>query len=404
MAENKVVIREFDEDRDVKVVGKLERNCEIGTTKKGFSIFTNMITDPLSRIRFYPIRIMLVAELVECRELVGVVRGCIKSVQTSSGSLFKMGCMLGLRVSPASRRKGVGLKLVTSIEEWMLRNGADYAFLATEKNNTASKNLFTNKCNYVNLSSLIIFLHPITFPITNHISSKNIKIEKINIDQAISIYTRILKTKDLYPLDMDIILKEKLSLGTWVSYYKDQDFKLHNSTEDILTDKITTNSSWIIFSLWNTCETDDNNNSNNKVRDVKTKLSQPLRFLHATLNHAKDKICPCLRMLRNESIMCNSFGFLFLYGLHGEGDNLEGLMESVWRFTSSIGEKLKECRVVITELGFDDPLVNHVPQIDSMTCVDDMWYAKRLGNHGDDEVVEVMKKQLGNVFVDPRDF
>lgn len=145
MANNKVVIREFDEDRDVKVVGNLERNCEIGTTKKGFSIFTNIITDPLSRIRFYPIHVMLVctsnnyniyfhffpfssfkstftlsnafyfylyimiynvvqvAELVECRELVGVVRGCIKSVQTSSGSLFKMGCILGLRVSPTHR-------------------------------------------------------------------------------------------------------------------------------------------------------------------------------------------------------------------------------------------------------------------------------------------------------------
>jgi len=62
--ESKVVIREFDEDRDGKVVGKLERNCtEInGTTKKGFSIFTNMMSngDPLSRIRFYPLRIMLV--------------------------------------------------------------------------------------------------------------------------------------------------------------------------------------------------------------------------------------------------------------------------------------------------------------------------------------------------------
>ncbi|CAL5198982.1 unnamed protein product [Lathyrus oleraceus] len=414
MANNKVVIREFDEDRDVKVVGNLERNCEIGTTKKGFSIFTNIITDPLSRIRFYPIHVMLVAELVECKELVGVVRGCIKSVQTSSGSLFKMGCILGLRVSPTHRRKGVGLKLVTSIEEWMLRNGADYAFLATEKNNNASKNLFTNKCNYVNLSSLIIFLHPTTFPITNHIS-KDIKIDKINIDQAILFYTRLLKTKDLYPLDMDIILKEKLSLGTWVSYYKDQDFKL-NGAEDILTDKITTNSSWIIFSLWNTCEADDNNNNNNNnknnnnnVQDVKTKLSQPLRFLHATFSHAKDKICPCLRMLTNESLMCNndnnSFGFLFVYGVHGEGENLGGLMESVWRFTSRIGEKLKECRVVITELGFGDPVINHVPRVDSMTCVDDMWYTKRLGNHSDDQVaVEEMKRQLGNVFVDPRDF
>ncbi|XP_045833181.1 probable N-acetyltransferase HLS1 [Trifolium pratense] len=307
-----------------------------------------------------------------------------------------MGCILGLRVSPTHRRKGVGLKLITSIEEWMLRNGADYAFLATEKNNNASKNLFTNKCNYVNLTSLTIFLHPTTFP-TNHISNKDIKIDKINIDQAISLYTRIFKTKDLYPLDMDVILKEKLSLGTWVSYYKNEGFKLNN--EDI-----TTNSSWIIFSLWNTCEANDN-----KVHD-KTKLFQPLRFLHATLNHAKDKICPCLRMLGNESLMCESLGFLFLYGLHGEGENLGGLMESIWSFTSKLGEKLKDCRLVITELGFGDPLVNHVPQMESMSCIDDMWYTKRLARDSDDDVddelvqQQVMKRQLGNVFVDPRDF
>jgi len=44
-----------------------------------------------------------VAEMVESKELVGVVKGCIKSVQTPSGSLFKMGCILGLRVSPTHR-------------------------------------------------------------------------------------------------------------------------------------------------------------------------------------------------------------------------------------------------------------------------------------------------------------
>lgn len=44
-----------------------------------------------------------VAELLENGELVGVVRGCIKSVGTHSGSVFKMGCILGLRVSPTYR-------------------------------------------------------------------------------------------------------------------------------------------------------------------------------------------------------------------------------------------------------------------------------------------------------------
>lgn len=63
--ESKIVIREFDEDKDVKVVGKLERNCEIGTNKKGFSnIFTNIMGDPLSRIRFYPLHVILVGNYI----------------------------------------------------------------------------------------------------------------------------------------------------------------------------------------------------------------------------------------------------------------------------------------------------------------------------------------------------
>ncbi|KAK7264711.1 hypothetical protein RJT34_32321 [Clitoria ternatea] len=385
--ESKVLIREFDEDRDVKVVGKLERNCEIGT-KKGVSIFTNMMGDPLSRIRFYPLHVMLVAELFESRELVGVVRGCIRSMRTPSESLLKIGCILGLRVSPTHRRKGVGLKLVTSVEEWMLRNGAEYAFLATEKNNDASRNLFTNKCNYVNLSSLVIFVHPTSFP-TKHIS-KDIKIEKVNIDLAISLYRRTLMAKELYPLDMDLILKEKLSLGTWVSYYKEEGWlSLQNEENIIANNEIT--SSWIIFSIWNTCE----------AYKLQLKKSQPLKFLHTTLSHAREKIFPCLRMS-----LCRPFGFLFLYGLHGEGDNLGELMESIWSFTSRLGESLKDCRVIVTELGFGDPLVNHVPQTDSMSCIDDVWYTKRLiSSHSEEKDDELMMmRQIGNVFVDPRDF
>nr|KYP57887.1 hypothetical protein KK1_004169 [Cajanus cajan] len=335
---------------------------------------------------------MLVAELLESRELVGVVRGCIKSMRTPSESLLKIGCILGLRVSPTHRRKGVGLKLVTSVEEWMLRNGAEYACLATEKNNDASRNLFTNKCKYVSLSSLVIFLHPISFP-SKHIS-KDIKIEKVNMDQAISLYRRTLMAKELYPLDMDAILKENLSLGTWVSYYKDEGWlNLQvESHEDLITNEIT--SSWIIFSIWNTCE----------AYKLQLKKSQPLRFLHTTLNHARDKIFPCLRMSVSDSF-CRPFGFLFLYGLHGEGENLGELMESIWRFTSRLGESLRDCRVVITELGFGDPLVNHVPQTASMSCIDDIWFTKRLSSNSDEKDDELlMKRQIGNVFVDPRDF
>ena len=44
-----------------------------------------------------------VAELLDTRELVGVVRGIIKNMGTLSGSFLKMGCILGLRVSPTYR-------------------------------------------------------------------------------------------------------------------------------------------------------------------------------------------------------------------------------------------------------------------------------------------------------------
>ena len=266
----------------------------------------------------------------------------------------------------------------------MIRNGAEYTYLATEKNNDASKHLFTIKCNYINLSSLVISVHPNNFA-AKHIS-KDIKIDRLNIDQAISLYRRTLKAKELYPIDIDTILKEKLSLGTWVSYYKDEGWlKNSNFNEN--------SSSWIVFSIWNTCE----------AYQLQIK-SQPLRFLHTTLSHAREKIFPCLRMPVSDSLS-SPFGFLFIYGLYGEGKNFGGLMESIWRFASRIGETMKDCKVVITELGFSDPLAKHVPQNASMSRIDDVWYVKKLNGNGEGKEGELLVKgQVGNVFVDPRDF
>ncbi|KAK4265901.1 hypothetical protein QN277_026891 [Acacia crassicarpa] len=404
--EEEVVIREFEEERDVKVVGKLERNCEIGT-KERVSIFTNLLSNhPFSRICFYPLRLILVAEVVESGEIVGVVRGCIKTIGSHSGSLFKIGCLLGLRVSPTFRRKGVGQKLVNSAEEWMLRNGAEYSFLATEKNNTASTNLFSLKCHYLYLTSLHIFVHPTTSPL-NHIStatsSRQVKVQKLNISQAISLYTRTLKHKDLYLTDMDLILKEKLSLGTWVTYYKeDGNWEVENETSNVPN-------SWIVFSVWNTCEA--------CKLQVRSKYKPFRVIINTTLNHAREKIkmFPCLRIPNVSNSPSSSsrrrpFGFLFIYGLHGEGDNLGELMECAWRFTSRLGESMKDyCKVVITELGFGDPLAKLVPQTPSMSCIDDLWYIKSLSsaaqsneNEEDDKVL--LNGQVRNVFVDPRDF
>ncbi|XWS38938.1 hypothetical protein CRYUN_Cryun18bG0006600 [Craigia yunnanensis] len=390
---DKFLVRDFDDSRDIEVVGKLEKNCEIGSNNKGTSIFTNMIGDPLCRIRFYPLHLMLVAELRENGELVGVIRGCIKHVGTKfGGTHVKLGCILGLRVSPRHRRIGIGLKLVRAMEEWLINNGAHYTFLATEKNNIASTNLFTAKCNYSNLSSLDILVQPISFVMEG--LSQDIKVEKLNIDQAISLYDNKLRGKDIYLTDIDAILKEKLSLGTWVSYFKqDEWIGLHSkekNNEDIIS---TSPGSWAMFSIWNSCE----------AYKIHIKKSHPLKFFHETLSHARDKIFPCLKIPICDSLE-KPFGFLFLYGLHGEGERLGELMKSAWSFASRLAENVKDCKVIITELGVSDPLMEHVPQESSISRIDDLWYLKKVNGSISDEDDLGMMGELGNVVVDPRDF
>lgn len=59
MAKSEVSIREYDRERDMEAIEKLERSCEIGAGK-GFSIVTNMMGDPLCRIRLFQLPVMMV--------------------------------------------------------------------------------------------------------------------------------------------------------------------------------------------------------------------------------------------------------------------------------------------------------------------------------------------------------
>lgn len=286
---------------------------------------------------------------------------------------------------------GIGLKLVKAVEEWLMGNGAHYTFLATEKNNVASTNLFTSKCNYMNFSSLVIFIQPASLPVKG--LSQDIKIEKLQIDQAISLYNNKFRGKDIYPTDIDAILKEKLSIGTWVSYFKEEEWIILHSNEKNEEIISKTPSSWAIFSIWNSCE----------AYKLHIRKSHPFKFFHATLSHARDKIFPCLKLPVCPSLQ-NPFGFLFLYGLYGEGERLQELMKSIWSFASRLAENVKDCKVIITELGVSDPLIEHLPQESSMSYIDDLWYLKKVNGLTNDKDEQVVMGQVGNVFVDPRDF
>ncbi|KAK4488428.1 hypothetical protein RD792_004192 [Penstemon davidsonii] len=127
-----VVVREYDGKKDCKKVEEVENKCEVGPSGK-LSLYTDLLGDPICRVRHSPAYIMLVAELVvlgggvdkERREIVGMIRGCIKTVtsgtRTANGNgngngkdcatklalplpvYTKLAYILGLRVSPSHR-------------------------------------------------------------------------------------------------------------------------------------------------------------------------------------------------------------------------------------------------------------------------------------------------------------
>ncbi|KAH7676414.1 Peptide alpha-N-acetyltransferase protein [Dioscorea alata] len=401
----KVFIREFNEDRDLKMVEKLEMSCEIGS-RRGFSILTNMMGDPLCRIRLYPLHVMLVAELAGNGEVVGVVRGCMKFVGTGLGTNnVRMGCILGLRVSPKHRRMGIATKLVKFIESWAIRNGAEYMSLATEENNIGSINLFVLKFDYMRLNSLWILIQPLD-PHAKKIKqpSHNVKIEKLSVEQAISLYKNKIGGGKLFPGDIDAILKEKLSLGTWVSYYEDEQWSgLHcnkiNEDDDDDDDHEfihKTPNSWAILSIWKTYES----------YELQIRGAPIVRFFHSTLSHITSKVLPCLRVYPSSELLSKPFGFLFLYGLHGEGERVGELIKSLWFFAQSLAKNTKDCKVVVTELGACDPLREHVPLSSFTSRIDDLWFIKRVGGdaiNGDIDIAHDAQA-ISSIFIDPRDF
>lgn len=54
-----VVVREFDAKKDSSAVVELEGRCEVGPSGK-MSLFTDLLGDPISRVRNSPAYLMLV--------------------------------------------------------------------------------------------------------------------------------------------------------------------------------------------------------------------------------------------------------------------------------------------------------------------------------------------------------
>ncbi|KAI3785970.1 hypothetical protein L1987_45096 [Smallanthus sonchifolius] len=388
--EEVMVVREYQEERDKAAVEAFESRCDFRQAGKP-SLVTDLLGDPLCRVRHFPLHVMLVAEHVEKSEIVGGIRGCIKTISKGDHDYIKLAYVLGLRVSPPHRQLGIGTKLVQCLEEWCKKNGADYAYMATDSYNKASLNLFTLKCDYIKFRSLTVLVQPV------HAHNKplisGVVIKRLDPQLAISVYCKTLGGSEFFPEDIDVILHNKLTLGTFMAIPK--------SYLDHWDPKMTIlPPSFAILSIWNTKE----------VFRFQVKGVSPLTYAECAGSRVLDTLMPCLRLPSVPNFF-KQFGVYFLYGLHMRGYGSSRLMKSLCAHVHNMARNDVLCRAVVAEVGQRDPVREVMPHWRKFSWAEDIWCIKKLGTAKQD-----MNKTSGPhdwiksssspsvIFVDPRDF
>ncbi|RWR72797.1 putative N-acetyltransferase HLS1 [Cinnamomum micranthum f. kanehirae] len=400
-----VVVREFDPKRDCLGVEMVERRCEVGPTGK-MSLYTDLMGDPICRVRHSPAFLMLVAEVGVDKEIVGVIRGCIKTVTCGKklprvrkkGSqnvvahpvYTKLAYLLGLRVSPSHRRMGIGLKLVSRMENWFRQNGAEYSYMATEKSNEASLKLFTERCGYTKFRTPSILVQPV---FAHRVKIPNrVTIFRLNPLDSETLYRRRFSTTEFFPRDIDSILRNKLNLGTFLAVpagtYKPNSWPGSNR---FLSDPP---ESWAVLSIWNSKE----------VFRLEVRGAPLLRKWLARTSRAVDRLLPWLRIPSVPEVF-RPFGLHFMYGLGGEGPDSVSLTRALCAHAHNVA-RAGGCGVVATEVACADPLRLGIPHWKRLSCAEDLWCVKRLGEDYSDGSVGDWTKSVPepSIFVDPREF
>ncbi|KAG9455870.1 hypothetical protein H6P81_000378 [Aristolochia fimbriata] len=395
MGEERITLREYEEQRDCEAVEELERRCQVGPSGKA-SLYTDCMGDPLSRVRHSPAFLMLVAEYGEGREIVGVIRGSIRTVtrgrrqpNTDSPLFTKVAYILGLRVSPLHRRLGVGTKLVQKLEAWCRSQGTEYAYMATDCSNEASINLFTLKCAYLKFRTPAILVRPIhvhRIPV-----GPNVAIVRLIPPLAQSIYRRAFATSEFFPEDIDAVLSSKLTLGTFLALPKTW-VPMWNPLKGAVPP------SFAILSVWNTKE----------VYKLQVKGASRLTKAWCAWSRVLDTCMPCMRIPSLPDFF-RPFGVYLMYGLHMEGKGGGALMRSLCAFVHNMARADPDCGALVAEVGRLDPVREAVPHWKRFSWDEDIWCMKRLASKDDVDVGGPSdwprsRPSSSVLFVDPRDF
>ncbi|CAN1190754.1 Probable N-acetyltransferase HLS1 [Linum perenne] len=381
-----VVVRLFDGERDTAEVEEMERRCEIGQNGKP-SLVTDLMGDPIGRVRHFPLHVMMVAEIGEEKEIVGAVRACIKTVSQGNNSsnanhYVELAYILGLRVSPTHRRLGIGAKLVSKVEEWSKQNGAAYAYMATDCTNQPSINLFTAKFSYTKFRTPSMLVQPV------HAHRKRVpsstEIIKLTPQSAAQIYRKVFSTKaEFVPKDLDSILSSKLNLGTFMAVPKKDNKKITNVLD---------HTRFAIMSVWNTKE----------VFTMQVKSASRMARACCAGSWWLDTWVPCLGLPSINPNVFKGFGVRVMYGLHMEGLGAGGLMRALCGYAHNMAMCDDTCGGLVVEVGPGDPVRKVVPHWRRFSWEQDIWCIKKLED--DCEPSDWVTSSAPVIFVDPRDF
>jgi hypothetical protein len=99
------------------------------------------------------------------------------------------------------------------------------------------------------------------------------------------------------------------------------------------------------------------------------------------------------------------FGLYFMYGLGGEGPRAAKMMKALCGHVHNLAKE-SGCGVVVTEVANREPLKLGIPHWKMLSCAEDLWCIKRLGeDYSDGSVGDWTKSPPGlSIFVDPREF
>lgn len=274
------------------------------------------------------------------------------------------------------------------MEKWFKGMGAEYSYMATDKDNEASVKLFTDRCGYNKFRKPSVLVNPV-YRHRVPVPHRGVRLIRLSQHEAEVLYRHHFACTEFFPHDIDSVLSNPLSLGTFLAVPAQQYGLACNGIEEFLASPP---SSWSVLSVWN-CK----NSFQLEVRGA-SKLVKAL----AGTSRFIDRMLPWFKIPSFPNLF-RPFGVYFLYGVGGAGPEARHLMRALCSHAHNMARD-GGCGLVATEVAEGEPIQTGVPHWRRLSF-DDLWCVKRLSEeYSDGEIGDWTKaKPPPSIFVDPRE-